>query len=520
MSAERRADARKIVAVVGGGVSGLAAAYELTRGASSGTHAPEVVLLEASARTGGTVRTERRDGFLLEAGPDSFISDKPAALELVREIGLEANLIGTNDEHRRAFVVRGGRLRPVPEGFQLLAPSRLWPFVTTDIFSWPAKLRIAMEVFVPRRAAGEETDESLAAFVRRRFGREALERMAQPLVGGIYTADPELLSLRATMPRFTDMEREHGSVIRALLKARRRAEVNERAASRATNGDAATPRTNDQRRPHGADDATRGTSGARYGLFLSLDAGLQLLTDQLARRLPPGTIRTSARAESLQFDEASRRWSIRLAWGDTLAADGVCLALPAYASAALLRATDPALAAELEAIPYASTATVNLAFRRREIPHPLDGFGFVVPHVERRRVIACSFSSVKFAGRAPARSVLLRAFVGGALQPDMFALDDDAMLRAVLEDLRELLGVTAPPLFAQVSRWPRSMAQYAVGHLARMRRVRARLSHHPTLRLAGNAYTGAGLPDCIREGRAAAREVVRALADEPSPEGA
>ena len=492
MSAERRANDRKVVAVVGGGVSGLAAAYELTRGSSSEIDPPEVVLLEASTRTGGAVRTEHRDGFLLEAGPDSFISDKPAALELAREIGLEPNLITTNGEHRRAFVVRGGRLRPVPEGFQLLAPSRLWPFVTTDIFSWPAKLRIAMEVFVPRRAEGD--DESLADFVRRRFGREALDRMAQPMVGGIYTADPELLSLRATMPRFIRMEREHGSVIRALLKARRRAEADERAGGGNANG-----------RPG------RGTSGARYGLFLSLDAGLQLLTDRLAARLPPGTVRTNARAESLKFDEASRNWSLLLVGGETLAADGVCLALPAYASADLVRATDPALASELEAIPYASTATVNLAFRRADIPHPLDGFGFVVPRVERRSVIACSFSSVKFAGRAPDGHALLRAFVGGALQPDMFRLDDDRMIAAALEDLRELLGVTAPPIFAQVSRWPRSMAQYAVGHLARMTRVRERVERLPTLRLAGNAYTGAGLPDCVREGRAAAQRLLKAV---------
>ena len=496
MSAEPRANARKIVAVVGGGVSGLAAAYELTRRAASENLRPEVVLLEAGPRTGGTLRTERRDGFLLEAGPDSFISDKPAALELAKEIGLAQNLIGTNDEHRRAFVVRGGRLRPVPEGFQLLAPSRLWPFVTTDIFSWPAKLRMAMEMFVPRRRADDDTDESLAAFVRRRFGREALERMAQPMVGGIYTADPELLSLRATMPRFIDMEREHGSVIHALLKARRRAEAKER--SGAANGQAA-----------------RGTSGARYGLFLSLDAGLQLLTDRLSAELPPGTVRTNARVESLKFDEAAGRWSLSLAGGETLAAAAVCLALPAYASAELLRETDPALASELEAIPYASTATVNLAFRRRDIPHPLDGFGFVVPHVERRRVIACSFSSVKFAGRAPAGYALLRAFVGGALQPEMFQLDDDAMLAAVREDLRELLGVSAPPVFAQVSRWPRSMAQYTVGHTARMIRLRARLEQIPALRLAGNAYTGAGIPDCIREGRAAARELLKAVTGKP-----
>ncbi len=491
------------VAVVGGGISGLAAAHELTKRAAVEASPAEVVLLEASARTGGTVRTERRDGFLLEGGPDSFISEKPEALELARELGLGPRLVETTSAHRRAFVVRRGRLLSVPEGFQLLAPTRLWPFVATGIFSWPGKLRMALEVCVPRRA-DDGKDESLAEFVRRRFGREALERMAQPMVGGIYTADPELLSLRATMPRFLDMERDHGSVIRALVKARRRA-------ARQTNLSERTGRDGTAARVEGAGRDGRGTSGARYSLFLSFDGGVQTLTDRLAEALPPGTLRTNTRVETLDFDAGARSWRLRLASGETVEADAVCLALPAYASAALLRPTDDALASELDAIPYASTATVNLAYRRADIPHPLDGFGFVAPHAERRRVIACTFASVKFANRAPAGHALLRAFVGGALQPEMFDLGEDEIVAAVREDLRELLGVTAPPLFAQVSKWPRSMAQYTVGHLARMSRVRARLEHLPTLRLAGNAYHGAGLPDCIRTGRTAARELLKAV---------
>ena len=497
--------------MVGGGISGLAAAHELTKRAVAEELPVEVVLLEASARTGGTVRTEHRDGFLLESGPDSFISEKPEALDLARELGLGPHLIETNEQHRRAFVVRKGRLLPVPEGFQLLAPTRLWPFVTTDIFSWPGKLRMAAELFVPRRATDDDRDESLAEFVRRRFGREALERMAQPMVGGIYTADPELLSLRATMPRFLDMERDEGSVIRALLKARRRA------ARQTKNSDRAGDDSNDQRGRHDVRDERgthdgRGTSGARYSLFLSFDGGVQMLTDRLASSLPEGTVRTNTRVEALNFDAAAQLWRLRLASGETMEANAVCLALPAYASAALLRATDAALASELDTIPYASTATVNLAYRRADIPHPLDGFGFVAPHAERRRVIACTFASVKFANRAPAGHALLRAFVGGALQPEMFDLDEDSIVAAARDDLRELLGVTAQPLFAQVSKWPRSMAQYTVGHLARMTRVRARLAHFPTLRLAGNAYTGAGLPDCIRSGMEAAGNLLEWMA--------
>ncbi|HYY43515.1 MAG TPA: protoporphyrinogen oxidase, partial [Pyrinomonadaceae bacterium] len=312
------------------------------------------------------------------------------------------------------------------------------------------------------------------------LGQEALERMAQPMIGGIYTADPEQLSLRAAMPRFLDMEREHRSVISAMWRARRRA----------------------------ADRHARGTSGARYSMFFTLDAGLQLLTDALAARLPPGAIRLNTRVSTLAFDATTRHWRLTTDAGAQMTADAVCLALPAYAAAELLRATDAQLAVELDAIPYASTATVNLAYRRADIPHPLDGFGFVVPFIERRTTLACTFSSVKFAGRAPAEHALLRAFVGGALQPDMFALDEEQMLAGVSADLRALLGITAPPRFAQVAKWPRSMAQYHLGHLDRVARIKRRLRELPTLQLAGNAYNGTGLPDCIRSGRTAADQLL------------
>ncbi|HEX8721919.1 MAG TPA: protoporphyrinogen oxidase [Pyrinomonadaceae bacterium] len=473
------------VVVVGGGVSGLAAAHRLCElgGQEAGV---EVTLLEASGRLGGTVRTHRRDGFLVEGGPDSFISEKPEALALARRIGLEGRIIQTNERHRRSFVVRGGRLRPTPEGFQLLAPSRLLPFLATDIFTWRGKARMALDLVLPRRRGSNgRDDESLAAFVRRRFGREALERMAQPMVGGIYTADPESLSLRATMPRFLEMERRHRSLILAMWRAGRRAEEEAR---------------------HG-----RGASGARYSLFLSFDDGVQVLTDALAARLPAGTARLKTKVVSLAPRQAARRWELKTEAGESFEADAVCLALPAYAAARLLRDVDDSLAEELEQIPYASTATVNLAYERQAVPHPLDGFGFVVPFVERRATLACTFSSVKFPGRAPAGRALLRAFVGGALQPDMFALEDGEMVGAVRRDLRDLLGVTAPPLFAHVERWPRSMAQYHLGHAERVARIRSLAAKLPALALCGNAFEGAGLPDCVRGGESAAAALLKSL---------
>jgi oxygen-dependent protoporphyrinogen oxidase len=321
--------------------------------------------------------------------------------------------------------------------------------------------------------------------------------MAQPMVGGIYTADPESLSLRATMPRFLEMERRHRSLIFAMWRAGRKTDADAR--------------------------HNRGASGARYSLFLSFDEGTQVLTDALAARLPCAAVRLNTRVESLTPEPSStlelsatpargtRRWILKTDAGETIVADAVCLALPAYTAASLLRSTDDALADELEAIPYASTATVNLAFRREDIPHPLDGFGFVVPFVERRATLACTFSSVKFAGRAPEGHALLRAFVGGALQPDMFKLDAARMVEAVRRDLRDLLGIEAAPLFSHVEKWPGSMAQYHLGHTARLSRINSLLQNFPTLHLCGNAYDGAGLPDCIRGGESAANDIFKRM---------
>ena len=472
------------VVVIGGGISGLAAAHRLIERRNEVREPLQVTLLEAGARVGGVIRTERRDGFLIEAGPDSFISEKPEGLNLVKRLDLGADLIETNHEHRRSFIVRHGQLRSVPAGFQLLAPAQFWSFATSDILSLKGKARLAWDLFLPRGDSANGTgDESLAGFVRRRLGQETLERVAQPMIGGIYTADPETLSLRATMPRFLEMERQHGSLIRALW------------------------------RQGGA-----GASGARYSLFLSFAGGMQTLTDRLAERIASSSadpassqIQVHTKVEGLALEAVAgkpRQWQIKISGGETLTADDVCLALPADTSARLLRELDPELATRLAAIPYASTATVNLAYKLSDIQHPLNGFGFVVPFIEKRTLLACTFSSVKFAERAPADQVLLRAFVGGALQPEMFELDDDEMIRRVGDDLRALLGVARPPLLAQVNRWPRSMPQYHVGHLERTGQIETRVEKLQGLTLAGNAFHGPGIPDCIRSGEQAADRII------------
>ncbi len=458
------------VVVVGGGVAGLAAAHRLAELSGERGVPLELTLLEARGRVGGTIATERAQGFLIEAGPDSFISEKPWALALSERLGLVDRLVRTDDRFRRTYVVRAGRLEPLPDGFQLLAPARLRPFVSSRLFSWPGKLRMAMDLVLPRRLGAD--DESLGSFVRRRLGAEALERVGQPLVAGIYASDPDTLSLAATMPRFLEMERAHRSLILALWRASRR---------------------------------VQGVSGARWSLFVTFAGGMEELVRALAGRLPPGSARLSARVVGLRRE--GERWRVGLADGSGLDADAVIVAAEAHQAARMVRSLDLALAHLLEAIPYASSATITLAYRRDEIRHPLDGFGFVVPRLERRPILACTFSSVKYPGRAPAGHALLRVFVGGAQDGGVLEEDDERIVAAVRGELGELLGITAPPLLTRLHRHPASMPQYQVGHLTTVEAIERRLKGHPGLALAGGAYRGVGISDCVHSGEDAASAV-------------
>jgi len=472
------------IAVIGGGISGLAAAHRILDQANRLNRSVDLTLIEAGNRLGGVIHTCERDGFVLEAGPDSFISEKPWGLALCRRLGLESSLIGTGDAHRRSFVVCQGQLQPVPDGFYLLAPTQLWPAIATPIFSWPGKVRMTADLFLPRKKrSGETEDESLASFVRRRLGREALDRMAQPMIGGIYTSDPEELSLRATMPRFLDMEQEHRSLILAMWRQRQK-----------------------MLRSHNQQAA-----GPRYGLFVSLKEGMAQLVKALHTRLPPDSIRLGTQVSALWKKPSGGPWILNFGNGSQLEADGVCLALAAFQSAGLLEALDAPLASKLRSIRYASTATVNLAYSLEDIPRSLEGFGFVVPAIERRQILACTFSHMKFSGRAPHNRALLRAFMGGALQPEAFDYDDDEMIRIVRQNLQELLGIVRPPLFSLVERHAQAMAQYRVGHLDLVAEIEALAKRHPALQLAGNGFTGIGIPDCIRRSEECADRLLEAL---------
>jgi len=454
--------------VVGGGIAGLTAAHRAVEISRERETALELTVLEARDRLGGTIETEHAGGFLVETGPDSFLSEKPWALALCRRIGLESRLVGTDDRFRRVFVWFGKRLHPVPDGFQLLAPTRLTPFITSSLFSWPGKLRMALDVILPRGGGG---DESLGAFVRRRLGREALERIAQPLVAGIYTADPDELSLLATMPRFVELERRERSLIVGLWKASRKAP----AAS---------------------------TSGARWSLFVSLAGGMGELIAALASRLPPDAVRLKHRVGGIERRGA--HWRVTTEEAGAIDADAVIVATETHAASRLLRYVDPPLATLLEMIPYASSATVSLGYRRADVAHPLDGFGFVVPRAEHRDLLACTFSSVKYPGRAPERHVLIRCFVGGALNAAALERSDDEIVERVRRELGEALGITAAPMLTRVARHPASMPQYAVGHLTTVETIERRLAAIPGLLLAGGGYRGVGIADCVRSGEAAA----------------
>ncbi len=470
--------------VIGGGLTGLTAAHRLVTRAPSlpGRRPLEVVLFEAKSRLGGAIWTDHRDGFTLEGGADSFITNKPWGVELCRELGLADRLIGTDPQHRRSFVVHGGRLLPVPEGFVMMAPSRVLPVLMSPILSWRGKLRLLMELAVPRRV--DDSDESLASFVRRRLGREALDRLVQPLVGGIYTADPNELSLKATLPQFPALERDYGSLLWGALRQSRQNRV-----------------------------AERNVSGARYGLFVTLDDGMETLPRTLAAALPEGTIQAETPVRRVLRPDPKGLWKVELLDGSVIEAAAVLVTSEAHAAARLLDTLDPDLALHLRSIPYASSVVANVAYRRDAVAHPLDGFGAVVPIIENRSILAISFTSVKFPHRAPAGTVLLRVFVGGATQPDLFELDDAAIEAIVRRELGELLGAQGDPLLLEIGRHPRGMPQYTLGHLDRVAAIRSRLALHPGLLLAGNAYEGVGIPDCIRSARSAADDLLKDLAE-------
>jgi oxygen-dependent protoporphyrinogen oxidase len=457
------------VIVLGGGISGLTTALRLQQAGV------DVTLYEAQPRVGGLLGTERFGGFEVEIGPDSILSEKPWALALARELGLADQIISTRSDAHGAYIVHRGKLVRVPEGFSMMAPTDLGAMITTPILSPLGKLRTLLDLVLPRRRGGD--DESLESFVVRRLGRESFERLAQPLVGGIYGADPKQLSLSATMPRFIDLEQAHGSVIRGLLEKRRAAGAGER------------------------------VSGARYGMFAAFRGGMQTLIDALEQRLGQ-SVRLNHAVQRVRRDGPG--YVVTTQHGDARA-DALVVALPAHAAAGVLGELDPTLSESLGRIAYASAATVTCIWDRGQIPHPLDAYGFVVPAAEGRQILAATWASAKWPGRAPANKVLIRVFIGGYTGQDLVVQSDADLLAIVARELGALMGIEAAPEWTRVMRYLRAMPQYHVGHAARVAQIDAALATHPRLALAGNAYRGVGIPDAVKSGEDAARRVLAQL---------
>lgn len=461
------------VAVVGGGIAGLAAAWDLHR------LGMPFVLLEADARFGGVIRTEESDGFLMEGGPDALLAQKPEALQLCRELGLDDHIVPTNPEQRTVFVRQGGRLHRLPDGMVLGVPTRLAPLARTRLFTWTGKLRMAADLVIPPRLS--DADESIASFLRRRLGRQALRRLGGPFLAGIHAGDAERLSIRATFPRLVEMERRHGSLIRAL------------AAARGGNGAPAAPP------------------------FFSLQGGLAELVDALVARLPGERLRMRARVHSLRREGGA--FLLGVQGQEDMRARAVVLALPAPRVAPLVASLDAEAGAVLSGIPFASTAVVCLGYRRGDVRHALDGYGLIVPDSEGLRATACGFFSTKFPGRAPEGHVLLRVFLGGARDPGVLEGSDADLMETAHREMAPVLGLAAPRVVGRVYRWPAATPQMLVGHLERVEALDRRLAGHPGLFLTGAGLRGTGIPDTLADARRMARAAVDWIRGNNIPSG-
>ena len=456
------------VAIIGGGISGLSAAYSLEKERAKGTPV-EYCLFESSPRLGGAMYSEIVEGCVVEAGPDSFVSEKPWAAMLCRELGIGDQLIGSNDEDRKTWIVSGKRLISLPDGLMFLVPTKILPTAFSPLFSWGTKFRMARELLHPPRPMHE--DETVAAFIERHFGREMVDRLADPMLSGIYGGDTDRLSVRATLGRFVAMEEKYGSLSRAMLVANKQMKA-------AMAGKPKAP------------------------LFTSLRNGMQQMVDTIVARLTPERLFLNTAVQSIE--KRGAEYFVRLSTGQTQAFDAVVLATPANIAGRLLVGIDNDLSAELQQIPYSSSATLTLIYDKADLRNLPAGFGFLVPRSEGKRMRACTFVHNKFPHRAPPDKGILRCFLGGANDDAILQLSDEEMLGVVHRELREMIHLDAQPRDARVYRWRGAMAQYPPGHLDRVDRIEKAVAAIPGLGLAGNAFRGIGVPDCVRTGAVAA----------------
>ena len=470
--------------VIGGGIAGLAAAYYAYKKIPD----VHVTLIEASSQWGGKITTDRvpfKGGhFIIEGGPDTFLATKPWAVALCKDLGLGDRLHGTNPNKKNTYVLNKGRLLPLPEGLAMMIPSDIPSILRSRLISWPGKARMGMDFVQPAKAING--DESLGAFVSRRLGREAYENLIEPLMSGIYAGDGDHLSLASTFPYLRDLETKYGSLARGALQMRKQ-----------SNG-----------------KAMQGSRSAFLTPTTGLAEMVEALVDQLISR--QANLRLNTRAAHIS--QHSMGFDVHLDSGESLKSDCLILATPAYVSGQLLASINPELASVLRSIPYASTATVSLAYRLSDVPRELDGYGYVIPRREGRKALACTWTSTKFPHRAPEGYALIRVFVGRAGQD--IPWDEKELLALAQEELKLTLGINAEPLLSRVFLWDKAMPQYNLGHPERLKQIEAALQHHPGLALAGNGYRGIGIPDCIHSGELAVERIfnfVQANAETAGP---
>lgn len=483
------------VIIIGGGVAGLGAAYKVRRSADEG-HDVSFTLIEKDERLGGCLVTELVDDpemgerYIVDGGSDAFITSKPGVHRVAKMLGIFDDEVRTCDENKKTLILKGNKLIELPDGIMMFAPTKLVPLATTNLYSWPAKFRMALDLVIPRKekwAEGEtaqQHDETLESFVVRRMGRESLDRLAEPLVGGVHASDPAQMSLAATFPNLLEMEQQFGSLIRGFLHQRKLVE--------------------EQRRKHPPKPGAK-----RFTFFSSFHDGMQFFTDRLADAAGRERIRVGAAASRVSR-QPDGSWLVTLADGTELSGDAVIIATPAWATRRLLGDFDSHLTELLDSIPFSSSATVPMAFRAEDCPFDTRFFGILVPLVEHRPVMAVTMSSSKWPDRAPAGRVLLRGFVGGPHNQEIMDKTDDELIEIVRTQLVEMLGLKADakPLFARVFRWTMGMPQYTIGHLDRVDEIEAMVGAQPGLGLAGGSYRGVGVPNCLESGERAVSKVL------------
>ena len=477
------------IAVVGGGISGLSAAFYLRENCPEA----QISLFEKRDRLGGVLHTEIQDGFEIEQSVDNFITTIPYGLDLCRRLGLESDVVTTTPRHRQTFILWRGRLCKLPDGFMMMAPTKWWPMAVTPLLSPLGKLRAALEYIIPGRK--DDEDESMEHFAVRRLGTQVFERLIEPLVSGVYAADMKKLSLMATLPRFREMEKKHGSLIRAMRA--NQAEARQKARAQKKN------------------PAEVVQSGPRYNLFVTVKGGLSRIVDGIQDRLDPQGIHLGVQVTGLK-PLADGKWNVTWRKNDapedqaqTSEFDAVILATESHAMAKIVQTAHFTRMAELlGGIEHTGTVVVTAAFRREDVGHPLDGMGAVVPAAEHNPILALSFSNEKYPHRAPEGTVLLRIFSGGARNPEMVTLPEKEVEKILLEKAAECLKITGEPLMVSTSRWADAMPQLHLGHLERIAELRKELEAFPTLAVAGNFLTAVGLPHCIHAGEEAARKVL------------